>query len=246
MGKCMFLRKGSVHVAPSGGILASSLSVGSTVKLMEAGAAVEYLVVNQGQPSGSTMYNNSGCDGTWLLRKDVYEKRQWHSSDVNDYANSTIHSYLNSTFFKLFGAAEQAAIKQVHVPYVQGKYAINEEGQLMYYDEGLSCKVFLLSMREVDGSSAYAATEGNPLDYFKDGDSSKLWAYLNGTSIGWWLRSPEASTNRGGYVWCCRNANGSAFDRQYASYSSYGIRPALILPNTAVFYKDTMLLKGVI
>lgn len=36
--------------APSTGILASSLAVGTTVKLMEGGTAVEYLVVNQGFP----------------------------------------------------------------------------------------------------------------------------------------------------------------------------------------------------
>lgn len=34
--------------------------------------------------------------------KDIYENRQWHSSNTNDYANSTIHSYLNSTFLNLF------------------------------------------------------------------------------------------------------------------------------------------------
>lgn len=31
----------------------------------------------------------------------------------------------------------------------------------------------------------------------------------------------------------------------YYAYSSYGIRPALILPKTALFDKTTLLLKGV-
>ena len=39
--------------APVTGVLASSLAVGSTVKLMEGGTAVEYLVVNQGIPRQS-------------------------------------------------------------------------------------------------------------------------------------------------------------------------------------------------
>ena len=79
-------------VAPITGILASDLAVGSVVKLMENGAAAKYRVVNQGKPSGSSLYDDS-CDGTWLLRKDIKEKRQWNSSDVNDYENSLIHPW---------------------------------------------------------------------------------------------------------------------------------------------------------
>lgn len=77
--------------APVTGVLASSLAVGSTVKLMEGGTAVDYLVVNQGIPSNSGLYDAS-CDGTWLLRKDIHSERQWNSSNVNDYANSTINT----------------------------------------------------------------------------------------------------------------------------------------------------------
>jgi len=62
-------------------------AVGSIVKLKENGALVDYIVVHQCKPS--SLYDAS-CDGTWLLRKDILETRQWHSSNVNDYANSTI------------------------------------------------------------------------------------------------------------------------------------------------------------
>ena len=96
MGNCLFLRKGETHTAPVSGILASEIAVGSTVKLMENGVAAEYLVVHQGLPS--SMYDES-CNGTWLLRKDCYESRQWHSSNSNIYASSTIHAYLNGDFF---------------------------------------------------------------------------------------------------------------------------------------------------
>ena len=70
-------------------------AVGSIVKLTVGGTLRNFIIVHQGKPS--SMYDES-CNGTWLLMKDVYETRQWHSSNVNDYANSTIHSYLNSTF----------------------------------------------------------------------------------------------------------------------------------------------------
>ena len=96
--------------APSTGILASALPVGSVVKLMEGGAAVEYLVVNQGIPENSSLYDAS-CDGTWLLRKDIHSNRQWDPNNVNKYESSAINTWLNGEFFITLGSAEQAAIK---------------------------------------------------------------------------------------------------------------------------------------
>lgn len=52
MGYCIYLRKGETHTAPSSGILASDLAVGDIVKLTESGTSVEYIVVNQGIPTG--------------------------------------------------------------------------------------------------------------------------------------------------------------------------------------------------
>ena len=55
-------------------------AVGGIVKLNENGSPVDYLVVHQGLPS--SMYDAS-CDGTWLLRKNIVEKRAWDSGDSN-------------------------------------------------------------------------------------------------------------------------------------------------------------------
>ena len=107
MGHCIVVGGKPDMAAPVSGILASDLAVGSSVYLMEDGVAVEYLVVNQGKPSGSSLYDDS-CDGTWLLRKNLKQNYQWNSSRVNDYQNSTIHSWLNSDFFNQFGSVEQA------------------------------------------------------------------------------------------------------------------------------------------
>ena len=89
-------------------------AVGSIVKLKVNGTAKEFIVVHQGKPS--SLYDES-CNGTWLLMKDVYEIRQWHSSNVNNLENSTIHSYLNTTFLNLFESSIKDAIKQVKIPY---------------------------------------------------------------------------------------------------------------------------------
>lgn len=224
--------------APVTGILAQDIAVGSTVKLMEGGTAVEYLVVNQGIPENSSLYDAS-CDGTWLLRKDIHSERQWNSSNVNDYANSTINTWLNGDFFNSFGSVEQAAIKQVKIPYRAGG---GSNGSDQSGANGLSCKVFLLSGYEVGfmtSDNDYFPVDGAKLDYF-DASSSKRIAYLNGLETIWWLRSPRTDGTR--RAWCVQTIGipGGGDTRDPA-----GIRPALILPGNALFDKTTMLLKGV-
>ena len=71
MGRAIVAGGNPKMKAPVTGILAQDIAVGSTVKLMEGGTAVEYLVVNQGIPENSNLYDAS-CDGTWLLRKDIH------------------------------------------------------------------------------------------------------------------------------------------------------------------------------
>ena len=127
--------------APVTGVLASSLAVGSTVKLMEGGTAVEYLVVNQGIPSNSSLYDAS-CDGTWLLRKDIHSNRQWDPSYVNKYESSEINTWLNGDFFNSLGNVERATVRQVKIPYRAGG---GSGGTDQSGANGLSCKVFLLS-----------------------------------------------------------------------------------------------------
>lgn len=224
--------------APSAGILASDLSVGSVVKLMEGGVAVEYLVVNQGIPGNSSLYDAS-CDGLWLLRKELKENRQWHSSNVNDYQNSTIHAWLNSNFINQLGSIEQSAIKQVKIPYVNGTggSAVSSGAS------GILTKAFLLSMAEVGISNPFYLTDGAKLSYFDSGTeaSAKRVANLNGSANLWFLRS--AATNATTIAGIIRTDGSS--DAASCSVTSVSIRPSLILPSTAVFDETTMLLKGV-
>ena len=226
--------------APVTGVLASSLAVGSTVKLMEGGTAVEYLVVNQGIPSNSSLYDAS-CDGTWLLRKDIHSERQWNTSDANIYETSTINTWLNGDFFNSLGTTEQAVVKQVKIPYRRGGSGGSDQSGA----NGLSCKVFLLGGYEVGWTTSnnqYFPHDGAKLDYFtasSDGDSKRI-AKLNGSATGWWLRSPY--TGDTGIV-CFVGGNGSYY---FGNASiSRGIRPAVILPSNALFDETTMLLKGV-
>lgn len=229
--------------APSTGILASTLPVGSTVKLMEGGTAVEYLVANQGIPSNSSLYDAS-CDGTWLLRKDIHSNRQWHTSNVNKYETSAINTWLNGDFFNSLGSIEQATVKQVKIPYRHGG---GDGGTDQSGANGLSCKVFLLGGYEVGWTTSDYSSfpiDGAKLAYFESGTgtsaNNKRIANLGGSAALWWLRSPFTRNDYS--VWIV-DATGSGSGNNPSN--SYGIRPALILPKTAVFDETTMLLKGV-
>lgn len=211
----------------------SSKAIGSTIKLKVNGSAKDFIVVHQGKPS--SVYDDS-CNGTWLLMKDIYENRQWHSSNTNDYANSTIHSYLNSTFLNLFESNIKKAIKQVKLPYRKGS---GTSTTVTSGSNGLSAKIFLLSATETsfNFSSYMPSGEGAELAYFKgcadNSADSKRVAYLNGSATYWWLRSPRCNYFSGAlYVgsvgdWDGNNCSGSC-----------GIRPALILPSTLLVSDD--------
>ena len=211
----------------------SSKAIGSTIKLKVNGSAKDFIVVHQGKPS--SVYDDS-CNGTWLLMKDIYENRQWHSSNTNDYANSTIHSYLNSTFLNLFESNIKNAIKQVKLPYRKGS---GTSTTVTSGSNGLSAKIFLLSATETsfNFSSYMPSGEGAELAYFKgcadNSSDSKRVAYLNGSAAGWWLRSPLCGSFSGAlYVGSSGGWSGNGCS------SSYGIRPALILPSTLLVSDD--------
>lgn len=216
----------------------SEYSVGSIVKLNYSGTAKEFIVVHQGKPS--SLYDDS-CDGTWLLMKDIYESRAWHSSNVNDYANSTIHSYLNSTFLALFDSNIQNAIKQVKIPYRAGS---GYDKTVTSGANGLSAKIFLLSSTEVNLVHGYEPTnEGACLSYFsgtaQNGTDTKRAADMNGSAKDWWLRSPYCYSSYGSTRALFVSPNGD-WGNGTVSFSG-GIRPALVLDSSLLVSDDLLI-----
>ena len=212
--------------------LLETYPVGTTVKIAENGTLAEYLIVHIGLPD--SMYDVS-CDGIWMLRKDIFEKRQWHSSNVNDWANSTLKAYLDSTFLNRFDANVKNAIKPVKIPYRPGS------GTSMSVSSGvngLSCKVFLLSDREVgytqSNANQYIVNDGAKLDYFQDGNgTSEKIAHLNGSVTVWWLRSPHCSVSSNAWVVLSNGDSGSG-----NCAGDWGVRPAFILPYNRILVND--------
>ncbi|MEI3249013.1 MAG: DUF6273 domain-containing protein [Faecalibacterium sp.] len=166
-------------------------AVGSIVKIKVNGASKDFIVVQQGNPNTGTY--DSSCAGTWLLMKDIYTTSTFGNN--NSYKDSSIHTYLNGTFYNLIDSNIRAAIKQVKIPYQNGT---GSGGSLATGSNGLSTKVFLLSGYEVGWTTSdngYFPKDGVRLAYFGNSSSgnSKRIAYNGSSAAIWWLRSPRTS-----------------------------------------------------
>ena len=186
------------------------MAVGSTVKIKVNGTLTDFLIVQQGKPS--SIYNDS-CNGTWLLMKYIYGTG----------SRDAINSYLNSTFLNQIDADIRKEIKQVMLPDAGGN---------------MFAKIFLLSATETSIKFSYTASgEGAVLVYFEGcnytGADSTRVAYFGSSAYAWWLRSLDR-VNDGWALYV--DKHGGCGDS--SSFTSYGIRPALILPSTLFVLDD--------
>jgi hypothetical protein len=202
-------------------------NVGDIVLLNVSGVPTEFIVVHQGKPSGTY---SIGCDGTWLLMKDIYTTSTWVPGADNwgwewrGTNNAGILLYLQETFFPLLDTDIQNSISTAVLPF-QTTFD-DEEGGI--FEDWSSFKVFLLSCTEVGLPENYDGLKlGGKLDYFEEGatDNAKLLrvAYYNNSAEGWFLRSAGEYSD----VACGVYDNGTKYDNFY--YAT-GVRPALILP----------------
>lgn len=197
----------------------STKAVGSIVKIKVNGAAKDFIIVHQGLPSSAY---DASCNGVWVVMKDIYTTSTFGNN--NSYKDSSIHSYLNSTFYNLIDSQIRAVIKQVKIPYTNSGVQSGANG--------LSTKVFLLSGTEVGFSGvSYMNTEGAKLSYFDS--ASKRVAYNGSSAAEWWRRSPY--TNGSNDVWYVKSdgSNGNWYCN-----NTCGVRPAFVLPSSLVVSDD--------
>ncbi len=199
-------------------------AVGSVVTLNIGGAAQEFIVVQQGRPSA--LYG-AGCDGTWLLMKEVYTTRQWHTSNSSSYKDSDIFTWLNGSFLALLDEDIRGQVVSARIPYAAGAGSAEVYGGA----NGLASKIFLLSGYELGwtvGDRDSFPIDGACLGYFEGTalNDEKRIAYKDGSAVTWWTRSPDNQ-----YIsqaWLVASTDGGCAPRVCSK--SYGIRPALILP----------------
>lgn len=185
-------------------------SVGSIVKLKENGVLVDFYVAKHDYENG---LNGSGR--TLVVRKDCYDTRQWHTSNVNAYATSAIDTWLNSTYKNLLDADIRGVIGTTKIKYTPGN-GNTTVGTL-------ERAIFLLSVTELGRSASYANTEGTALSIA----SSLQIAYLNGSAVVQWTRSPHTnSTVSAVYLYTNGNVG------YHSCTDTHGSRPAFTLPST--------------
>lgn len=195
----------------------SDYDEGALVKLNEGGNPVDFYVAKHDYESSL-----NGAGRTLVVRKDVYDQRQWHTSNVNAYASSAIDSWLNSTYKNMLDADIRSLIGTTKIRYTpgNGNWTVGT----------LERAIFALSITELGQSHTYANTEGSALPIA----STLRIAYLNGNATTQWTRSPY--TIGTDFAWGV-NSNGNIYN-EYC-YSSLGSRPAFTLPSDLLFNPDT-------
>lgn len=201
---------------------ASTLPVGASVYAKESGTPAEFIVVHQGNPDES-IYDAS-CDGTWLMRKDLYDGQAWNTSGNNRWQLATLQQWLRDTYINYLDVS--SIIKSVKIPYGLGL------GTNTVYTgaDGLTSKVFLLSGYEVGtGGVNYLPKDGAKLDWFNasTGASRQRIAYLSGNATPWWLRTPYADSSS--VAWFVGSNSGSCSTNSVNN--GYGVRPCFIIPS---------------
>ncbi len=192
--------------------LLSTKVAGSIIKIKESGSPVEFIVCKHDYES-----ELNGSGRTLVVRKDCYDNRQWHSSNVIAYATSDIDAWFNSTYKNLLDADIRGAIGTTKFKYTPGN------GNNIV--STLERAIFLLSATELNKSESWFNVEGTALEIA----SSLKIAYMNGSAVVQWTRSPFRNSRD--YA-CYLNSDGTV-DANYCA-SSYGSRPAFTLPSDAL------------
>lgn len=203
--------------APNLGMMLSDYAEGDIVLLNESGSPVEFYVAKHDYESGL-----NGAGRTLLVRKDCYDSRAWHSSEVNAYATSDIDAWLNGDYKALFDAAVQMAMGTTTFYYTPG----NGDTTVTT----LSRSAFMLSVTELGTTFGNANTEGVALPIA----STLQIAYRDGSAHSQMTRSPHTGTTR--YANYLRD-NGLV--NTNVCTTARGSRPVFTLPATAKFDPNT-------
>ena len=202
----------------------SNYAEGDIVKIIENGSPVEFYV---GKHNYESVLNGTGR--TLVVRKDCYDYRAWHSSNVNAWATCSMRSWLNSTYLNMLDADIRSLIGTTKYYYTpgNGNWSVTTR----------SDAVFLLSAYEL-GESASASFFNNEGTTLPNATNYQT-ANMNGSAVLQWTRSPYTSNTS------------SAIFLYLTGYAYYapcirtdGSRPVFTLPSSTKFDPDTNIIIG--
>ena len=184
-------------------------ATGSIIKIKENGTLVDFYVAKHDYESGL-----NGTGRTLVVRKDCFDTRQWHTSNVNAYASSAIDAWLNGTYKAMLDADIRGVLGTTKFYYTPGNGTTSVTT--------LQRAVFLLSVTELGKTASYANTEGSALPIA----STLQIAYKDGSAVVQWTRSPLTYGTYGAYY---LGTNGGVNSNSCSN--TYGSRPAFTLPS---------------
>lgn len=175
--------------------------------LNESGSPIPFYIAKHDYESA---LNGAGL--TLMVRKDCYDKRGFGSNNKYDY--SSLDTWLCGTYFGLLDTNVQNAIGSTKFYYTPGR------GNFML--STLQKPVFQLSATELGRSASWANVEGEALPIA----STLQIAYLNGSAVEQWTRSPYTADYDS--TACTLKADGTIYARSVSN--GCGSRPAFTLP----------------
>lgn len=150
-----------------------SLKIGSVVKIKIGETYRDFIVIHHGNPD-EAIYDSS-CNGTWLVQKNIYEKKEFNStsawpSRTNTYYGSKpspLYTYLVEDYYSTIDIIAKSNIKAIRLPYWHGNGDASSGWKCL--SNGLYCRIFLLSPGEVgQGSMEKNNDKTKPLAYFAE------------------------------------------------------------------------------
>lgn len=184
-------------------------SEGDIIQLNEGGVPVDFYAACHNYEQSL-----NGAGRTLVVRKDVYDQRAWHISNVNAWASCTMRSWLNGDYKALLGPEIQEAMGTTTYRYTPG----NGNNTVTTRSDA----VFLLSLTELGQSHTYANVEGSVLPIA----SILQVAYKNGSTTTQWTRSVDTNDTRNAIY---LSSDGAVYN-SLCTFSD-GSRPVFTLPS---------------
>ena len=186
----------------------SKVKEGDVVNLPEGGVMIPFYVAKLDYEE-----ELNGAGRTLLVRKEVYDFRQWHSAKINAYASSDIDVWMNGDYKNMLDPSIQEAMGTTKIHYTPG----NGDWTVSTLERA----VFSLSPTELGISHDQTNVDGSALPI---ANTLKIANY-NGTASSQWTRSPNQKNSE--YVFLLSQkgdlTNGYSFNTN-------GARPAFTLP----------------
>ena len=208
------------------GKLLSTYSVGSIVKIKENGTLQPFLVLSHSYPaSGRTL----------VLRKMSYQEIQW-GENTDDYSNSNIDSWLNSTYLNVIDSAVRSKITGVNIQ-THNYREYSQTGPAFEAPKiNISRKVFLLSSTEYGFNYDERINEGTHIPYFDSASKRATGAGQFDPGSSFWTRQCLYSDLSAVIQirWDGEKTYSADKDR-----TNFGARPAFTLPSNIPVNEST-------